>query len=1107
MHLPTKLTTFGVLSFIVLGLVACQTTKEKSNILLKKITPETSHITFANTITEGPSINAFFYEYSYNGGGVAVGDVNNDGLDDLYFTGNMVDNQLYVNQGNFQFKNITKQANAQGDKGWSTGTTMVDINNDGWLDIYICQSGPLPPQQRKNLLLVNQGTNKQGIPIFKEEAEKYGLASQDFSMQAAFFDYDKDGDLDMYLMNHNGHTLSKEQLAKGSSYYAEIGDKLFKREGKKYVDVTKEAGIYSNAISYGLGLGIADVNNDNWPDIYVSNDYEEYDYLYINQQNGHFKEVVKQATNHISNFSMGNDLADIDNDGFIDAVALDMVAEDNYGIKTSMPGMSVEKFNQSVAAGRHHQYMYNTLQRNSTYIDSLGIPHFSEIGHLAGISNSDWSWAPLLVDFDNDGWKDLFITNGIKRDFRNKDFIHQLKDYLKANPDALLNEQKLMALIRKTPSRPKTNYIFKNQGNLQFIKSNQTWLGQEAPGYSNGAAYADLDNDGDIDLVVNNVDAAASVYENRANELTPNNYLVVNFAGPAQNKLGVGCRITLFTSQGKQVYINQPTRGYLSSVPPNLHIGLGRAKVDSLRVDWPTGQTEMRTHVKSNQQLTLSYTNASPAIPNPATQALGQTSILHGLTHIENPYDDYQQQVLLPHKMSQMGPALAVADVNKDGLDDIFIGNATGYASGIYVQTSQGKFKVWQMFDDEKEFEDLDAVFFDYDKDGDLDLYVVTGGNEFAPGSPLYQDRLYVNNQGHFLFKPNLLPNVSSSGSVVRKADFNNDGWDDLFIGGRHLPHRYPEPTDSYLLIHTASGFIQAPDSVINLKNVGRVTDAVWSDVDNDNDLDLLLVGEWMAPLLFTNKNGIFIKSEAFSQKLSGWYYAIKAIDIDNDGDQDYLVGNLGANYKYQASINEPFEVYYNDFDANGSKDIVLSYYNFGKLFPLRGKDCSTQQVPALRQQLPTYDMFGSATLQQVYDEKALAKALHLQAFNFKSGILLNNGASGFSFKAFPPLAQVSSINDFSLQDVNNDGITDIVLAGNMFQSEIETPRNDAGYGLVLLRSKSGKLSPLDAGKSGLFVPWDVKTIQELVLAGKKQVIFGINNKEIQAYKWNKTGK
>ena len=1107
---------FYLFTLIITALFSCTKKEEKIvvNTLFEKIPSTHSKIDFSNNIYEDEYMNAFIYEYFYNGAGIAVGDINNDGLDDIYFTSNLETNRLYLNKGELKFQDITKPSQTDGGEGWTTGTNMVDINNDGLLDIYVCKSGPFQKSKiLENELYINKGLDEKGIPVFEEEAAKYGLNDLSYSIQSVFFDFDRDGDLDMYLMNHNPQTLKEGILEnEESSKFSEIGDKFYINENGKYLNKTLEVGIFSNQISYGLGVGVSDLNLDGWPDLYISNDYEEHDYMYINQKNGTFKEVVKKATKHISNFSMGNDIADFDNDGYTDIMTLDMVAEDNYGIKTSMASMSVEKFHDNVKAGRHFQYMYNTLQKHTSYIDSTGTPFYSEIGQIAGISNTDWSWAPLFADFDNDGNKDLFITNGIKRDFRNKDFFANMQAFSKKNQDAFNNPEKLKFLISKTPNRPYKNYFYQNSGGLKFKNTSDIWLENNTKGYSNGAVYTDLDNDGDLDLVINNVDEQATVLKNNSNLLTNNNYLKLEFKGLQNNTKGIGTKAILYTNKGQQVYENYTVRGYLSSVSPKINIGIPKnAQVDSLKIIWPTGKTENIQIKDLNKTYTIQYDIASSNLMEDSylknrNSLFTQHNISTDFKHIENIYNDYKHQLLLPHKLSQFGPAIAIGDVNGDGTDDIYLGQSTGEASQLFIQNKQGNFIKKQTFTKDAIFEDVDAKFLDIDKDGDLDLYVASGGNEFKENALNYTDRLYENKSGKFIKREDLLPsNIHISSSKISVNDFNDDGYPDLFVGGRHTPHQYPSPTNSYILMNKKGVLVDVTEShAPELKQIGLVTDATWTDYDNDNDKDLLIVGEWMGPTLFENKNGTFTKIEStFLDSLSGWYNSVESVDLDNDGDDDYIIGNLGENYKYKANTEEPFEMYYHDFDENGSKDIVLGYYNFGKLYPVRGKECSSQQVPKIKKIKPTYHDFGSSTIKDIYGDNDLKSALHLSSYNFKSGILKNNGSGNFDFIPLPEMAQISSINDILIKDINNDAKKDIIMAGNLFTSEIETPRNDAGYGIVLLNNGDFNFSYMDTDKSGLFIPFDSKNINWIQIKNDTYLMSGNNNDNVSTFKLN----
>ncbi len=1090
---------------LAVGIMGCESNdSSKPSDLFTLLSPEKTNVTFQNTITEGVEMNSIEYEYFYNGGGVSVGDINNDGLPDLYFTANIYKNKLYLNKGNLEFEDITETAGVLGKAGWTTGVTMVDINNDGFLDIYLSKSGKFGADKRANELYINNGDL-----TFTESAAKYGLNTSSYTTQSAFFDYDNDGDLDMYQLNHS----IRLEEADGDpvlklKYDALIGDKLFENDNGFFKE-TKNMGIASNPISCGLGVVTSDLNGDGWQDIYVSNDFLEHDYMYINQgmKDGvhlGFKDKIKTSTQHISYFSMGLDIADFNNDRKTDILTVDMVSEDNYGIKTSMSGMNVEKFENAVKNGFHRQYMFNALQLNNGTVSNE--PFFSEISHLANVSNTDWSWAPLFVDFDNDGLLDIFIANGLKRDFMNNDYNRFKKERVKQAYDKKEDYSALvLELIDKTPNRASTNYFYKNNGDLTFSNIGKEWEFSK-PSYSNGAAYADLDNDGDMDLVVNNIDEPAYIYKNNSDQLFENNYLKISLKGLENNHTAIGANITIWVDGNELTREQQLTRGYQSSVSEVIHFGLGKNEsIDSLLIVWPDGKKQIKQGIKVNQEITLAYSNANTESRNgiEAKPLFEDKTLVAQLDHkhSENVFDDYKRESLLPHKMSEFGPALAVADVNNDGLDDFYVGGAKGFSGHLYLQSSKGTFyenKTQSIWENDKAYEDTDAIFFDIDKDGDLDLYVVSGGNEYLNGDPLLQDRVYLNNgKGNFKFARNVLPEMLVSGGVVKTSDFNKDGYIDVFVGARQTPGKYPSPSQSYLLENKGGKLVKVESNNIpELEHIGMVTDAVWSDYDQDDNIDLVITGEWMAIEIFKNQgDGTFerLKNSSLQDQV-GWWSSLTAADIDNDGDEDFIAGNLGLNYKYKASKEAPFNVYAKDFDDNGSIDIVLGYHNEGELYPLRGRECSSNQMPFIKEKFPDYDSFGKANLVEVYGNQALSESVNYSATNFASAYIENNGDGSFTLHHLPFEAQFSSINSIIVNDFDNDEHLDILIAGNLYQSEVETPRNDAGYGLVLKGNGRGDFKAMSHDESGVYLKGDVKQMKPISIMKKPSIIVGKNN-------------
>ncbi|KAA3623198.1 MAG: hypothetical protein DWQ02_24845, partial [Bacteroidetes bacterium] len=943
--------------------------KESQFQLFSLIESTESGITFNNELEESDAVNTFAYLNAFNGGGVAVGDINNDDLPDIYFTGNLAKNQLYLNKGNLQFEDISKNAGVEGRNDWTSGVTMADVNNDGFLDIYVCRAYHPDPEYSRNLLYINNGDL-----TFTEQAKAYGVADESWSTQATFFDYDLDGDLDLYVANH----LKVNNLDHDYSYknftnpVHELSDHLFKNNGDNtFTDVTVEAGI----LNYGVSLGIVsgDVNDDGYPDIFIANDQQEPDFLYLNNGDGTFKNAILEAFRHTSFFSMGVDCSDFNNDGQLDFMVNDMMAEDNYRQKTQMASMDVEGFWELVKDGYHYQTMRNVLQLNN------GNGTFSEIGQMAGVSQTDWSWSALFADFDNDGLKDIFVSNGVKRDLLDKDFIKKLDKKLVDG----YYEGNIDDLVAIMPSTPIANKLFRNEGDLTFSDRSEEF-GIAVPGFSNGAAYSDLDLDGDLDLVINNINSNASLFKNTVNDKAGKNYLQVRLKGKENNLFGLGAKVTVTSGDLVQFQELTLTRGFKSSVDRNLHFGLGdQIQVDKVVVEWPGGGQSIMNDVAVNQVLEIEEVDVKTGMPDPWSKQYDflftdiSDDIEVGFSHEENDYDDYYYETLLPHKTSQFGPKVAVGDVNGDGLEDFYIGGAAGQAGALFVQNGSNGFQEspgpWS---EDKDSEDLGAVFFDADNDNDLDLYVASGGNEFRDGaSPQLQDRLYLNNDGNFIRSSDALPEMLTSSGCVSAADYDKDGDMDLFIGGRLTPGKYPFAPRSYLLQNNNGKFQDVTTQVCQeLESPGLVTSAIWTDFDQDNDLDLILAGEWMPISFFENNDGKLIDQTAAYglENSTGWWNKIIAEDFDGDGDIDFVAGNLGLNYKYKASQEEPLHVYCSDFDNTGTFDIVLGYHEQGTIFPVRGRQCSSEQMPYIQEKFPTYKDFAEASIDEIYGKRDL---------------------------------------------------------------------------------------------------------------------------------------
>jgi hypothetical protein len=1093
---------FGAITLPFL-LCSCDSFNLGEKRMFRLLKPSYTGIYFNNELTETYDNNIITYQDFYSGGGVSIGDINNDNLSDVFFTGNMVPARLFLNIGSMKFLDITEQAGLSDmGKGWYTGTTMIDINNDKFLDIYVCRSGMFAPDDRENLLFVNNGDN-----TFSELGEEYGLNHPGYAVNATFFDYDNDQDLDMFLVNQGPEKFATEDLDKlRIESHPYCGDKLFENIGEEFIDVTEKAGIISSIIGFGHGVSAGDINKDGFEDIFVSNDFFEHDYMYLNNGDKTFREVIKSSTKHISYYSMGNDLADFNNDGWLDIIVLDMVAEDNQRLKENLGGMGKNTFRHRIEMGFHHQYMFNVLHMNN------GNESFSEIGMLAGISSTDWSWGPLFADFDNDGLKDLFVSNGIRKDIRNIDWGGTYRQLMKITSGKInFKDNEWELLLTTMPSKKVTNYMYRNNGDLTFSKVMEEW-GLAHPSFSNGVAYGDLDNDGDLDLVVNNIDDYAFIYENKEDQVRRNNYIRIQFSGSDQNPTGLGTQVFVYSNEGIQYQQLYLSRGYRSSTEPLLHFGLGtNQKVDSIYVIWPDKRETFLRNVEVNQLLVVNYSESGPPRNDICNERLKYfkdvtQDIDLNHKHVENEYDDFHKEALLPHKLSNLGPGLTVGDVNGDGLEDFYIGGAFRHPGHLYVQTEQGVFTNSEntCWIEDRNYEDLGAEFFDADNDGDLDLYVVSGGNEFKPGLDLLQDRIYFNDGvGRFEKNENALPEMLVSGSVVVPCDIDSDGDLDLFIGGRTVAGQYPLPANSYLLRNCGGNFADITESTApSLHNLGMVTSALWIDHDCDNDMDLIVTGEWMPITIFQNQGGILEKIENIDNGLehsAGWWWSLASYDFDDDGDQDLVAGNLGKNFKYKASPEEPFEIYSYDFDNNEKLDIVLGYYNEGVLYPVKGRKQSSEQIPELFEQIPSYNEFAVASLEDIYSREKLNKALNYKVRTFESCIIENLGDGKFSMVPFENYVQMSNQNVILINDVDLDGSADLIMAGNFYPVEVEATRNDAGIGFWVRRDEYGRFVSIPSIKSGLFIEGDVKDMKMIKVNGKEIILIAKNNDYMQA--------
>ena len=1086
--------------------VSSMDSNNTESTFLHMVPNQSTGITFKNGIEETEYKNHRSYTQIYNGGGVAVGDLNGDGFADLFFAGNSVDDKLYFSNGDLSYTEVTATAGlSKYVGGWSYGVNMVDINADGNLDIYVCKAGPYGNEQ----YLVNRLFINQGDGTFTEEAEAYGLDIRTYSVQASFFDYDLDGDLDMYLANHpepGSDTVNPESFAK---YANDIKtgvlrtDNFYENQDGKFVDKTDAAQL----VNYGYknAIGVGDLNQDGYPDLYISTDFGEPDLYYVNNGDGTFTNMARESMRHITYYSMGSDVTDVNNDGLLDIYVTDMTPDDHVKSKTFMPSMDTDKFNAFVHYGFHHQYMLNSLQMNN------GDNSFSEVGQISGIAKTDWSWAPLFFDIDLDGKKDLFVTNGIKENLNDND----IKEKVFGKQDELARPLSLEEYLEVVPSNITPNQVFKNKGDLYFADTSDSWV-DNANFNSNGAAYADLDNDGDLDLVVNNMDAEASIYENKAPEGKQGNSIVLALSGPSNNPFGIGAKVRVPFGEETIYYEHYPARGYLSSMDYNIVLGVGtQQQVEAIEVTWPDGKVSVLNNVGANQKITINYKGASnaggsqPDQVQPLLAKLNPTEQGINYAHKEDRIDDFKKQVLLPYSQSQNGPFITEGDVNSDGLTDLFIGGAAGSPASLYIQNADGTFGLDQRSGwlQDAAYEDLGAAFIDGDSDGDLDLYVTSGGAAFPEGSPGYQDRFYVNNgSGVFAKARNAIPQETTSSQVVIAHDIDSDGDTDLFVGGRIIPDKYPYSPESYVLINERGLFVNKTAQVApELLNAGLVTGAVFSDYDSDGDKDLVVVGEWSPIQIFEYDQGTFTKQELPDLAGStGLWFSITESDLDADGDMDYLIGNLGLNSKMTAKEGKPFHVFCDDFDGNGTYDVVFSKDYKGSLVPMRGRECSSQQMPFILDKFTNFQSFANASLEDIIGADKLKNALHYQITDFNSIALINQGEGGFTKIALPRQAQIAPIMDFVVADLDTDGQSEIVAIGNLYPTEVETTRYDASKGVVM-QFVEGTFKVLPRAQSGIAIEGDAKDASLVKTASNELRLLVTNNAgNLELYRVNK---
>ncbi|MEA1785542.1 VCBS repeat-containing protein [Arenibacter sp. GZD96] len=1084
----------------------------ESNTLFTLLSSDSTGIDFINTIKNQKDFNIFKYRNFYNGGGVAIGDINNDGLADIFLTANMGANKLYLNKGNFVFEDISETAGVSGNKPWSTGVVMADINGDGFLDIYVSNAGNMEGNNHDNDLYINNGDL-----TFTESAHAYNLATTGFSTHATFFDYDKDGDLDAYILNNSnipvsslGYAAQREVRAQDwegvPDIFKGVGDMLLRNDNGKFVDVSEEAGIYGSLIGFGLGVMITDFNEDGYSDIYVSNDFYERDYLYINQKNGTFKEEIKERTGHLSLSAMGIDIADINNDGLVDIFITDMLPEGDQRVKSVMEFEGYDIFKLKQSKDFFQQYIQNTLQLNN------GNGTFSEIAHYSGVAKTDWSWAGLFFDMDNDGLKDIYVTNGINHDLTDLDFVDFFANEIIQKMALTGKKESIDSIISKMPVKPLSNYAYRNKGDLTFENDTKKW-GLHFPGFSNGTAYGDLDNDGDLDLVVNNVNMEAFIYRNNADKETRNNFIRLRFEGKDRNKFGVGTRVKLYYNENEIVQELMPSRGFQSSVDYTMAIGLGAtATIDSLRVIWPNDQTQKLIALKANQTLTLYQEDALEKFAfiksSTSKTLLNEIAQNQLITHQENTYSDFDYEGLISKKLSQEGPALAVGDIDGDGNEDVFIGGAAGQSAMLYSHLGNGKLALTSqpVFVEDADYEDTAAVFFDVDNDGDVDLMVGAGGNEVGEERK-YRIRLYLNNgRGNFSPSKVTFPTTNDNIAVIAPFDFNGNGYADIFVGSRSVVGTYGvDPKHLFLQNNGDGTFTNATERfAYDTNTAGMITDAQWADIDGDGKKDLLITSEWGTPKIYKNTGRNLRKLPSTLDSLHGLWNVVQVADLDNDGDLDLILGNQGKNVPYYGTTESPMKLWINDYDGNGSIEQIISQSFNGQDYPLHQKKEMTTQLVSLKKQAIKASEYAKKTVAELFPDAVFNASIQKSNTIASSIIAINEGNGNFTVKELPYRTQLSCICAIVCTDINGDGNLDLLMGGNNFEYKPQYSRQDASFGHVLLGDGNLNFEWQNYNSSGFFVKGEMKHLQKFLdKNGKLFFITAINDEKPKIFTLN----